>query len=170
VDDLDTARAVVILAERKAAAVAEAFVDALVLGCDSMLDLDGVSLGKPGSSAEAIEMWQLLSGGRGILHTGHCLIDTRTGTTNCRLDSTEVRFGSPSRAEISAYVASGEPLRLAGAFSIDGRSAPFVDGITGVPSNVLGVSLPVVRRLLNDAGITITDLWRDPSPGTSPHY
>jgi len=159
VDGIDTARAVVALAERKASAVAGELPEALILACDSMLDLDGVSLGKPESSAEAIDMWQRLSGNRGILHTGHCLIDTRNDTTISRLDSTVVRFGTPTGAEIKAYVASAEALTLAGAFSIDGRSAPFVDGIEGVPSNVLGLSLPVVRRMLNDVGVTITDLW-----------
>jgi septum formation protein len=159
VDGIDTARAVVALAERKASAVAGGLPEALILACDSMLDLDGVSLGKPESSAEAIDMWQRLSGNRGILHTGHCLIDTRNDTTISRLDSTVVRFGTPTGAEIKAYVASAEALTLAGAFSIDGRSAPFVDGIEGVPSNVLGLSLPVVRRMLNDVGVTITDLW-----------
>jgi len=159
VDGIETARAVVVLAERKASAVAGGVPGALILGCDSMLDLDGVSLGKPESSAEVIDMWQRLSGNRGILHTGHCLIDTRTDTTISRLDSTVVRFGTPTGAEITAYVASAEALTLAGAFSIDGRSAPFVDGIEGVPSNVLGLSLPVVRGMLNDVGITMTDLW-----------
>jgi septum formation protein len=159
VDGIDTASAVVVLAERKASAVAGRLPDALILACDSMLDLDGVSLGKPESSAEAIDMWQRLSGNRGILHTGHCLIDTRTDTTISRLDSTVVRFGTPTGAEIKAYVAGAEALTLAGAFSIDGRSAPFVDGIEGVPSNVLGLSLPVVRLMLNDVGVTMTDLW-----------
>jgi septum formation protein len=159
VDGIETARAVVVLAERKASAVAGGEPDALILGCDSMLDLDGVSLGKPESSAEVIDMWRRLSGNRGILHTGHCLIDTRTGMTISRLDSTVVRFGSPTGAEITAYVASGEALTLAGAFSIDGRSAPFVDGIEGVPSNVLGLSLPLVRGMLHDVGITMSDLW-----------
>jgi septum formation protein len=165
VGGIETARAVVVLAERKASAVAGGLPDALILACDSMLDLDGVALGKPGSSAEAIDMWQRLSGNRGILHTGHCLIDTRTNTTISRLDSTVVRFGTPTGAEIKAYVASAEPLTLAGAFSIDGRSAPFVDGIEGVPSNVLGISLPVVRCMLNDVGVTITDLWGGTRPG-----
>jgi septum formation protein len=163
VDGLETARAVVVLAERKASAVAAGGPsDALILGCDSMLELDGVSLGKPGSPPEAVDMWQRLSGSRGILHTGHCLIDTRTNATISRLDSTAVLFGTPSGAEIRAYVASGEASALAGAFSIDGRSAPFVDGIEGVPSNVLGVSLPVLRRMLHEAGVTLTDLWGSP--------
>jgi len=164
-DGLETARAVVVLAERKGSAVAGGLPGALILACDTMLDLDGTSLGKPETSAEAIHMWQRLSGNQGILHTGHCLIDTRTNMRFSRLDSTVVHFGTPSRAEISAYAVSGEALTVAGAFSIDGRSAPFVEGIEGVPSNVLGVSLPVVRHLLNEAGVTITDLWTSPGPG-----
>jgi septum formation protein len=163
VGDIDTARAVVMLAERKGAAVAGGLPDALILACDSMLELEGLSLGKPASPTEAREMWQRLSGNTGILHTGHCLLHTGTNTSISQLDSTIVRFGTPTEAEIRAYVASGEALSLAGAFSIDGRAAPFVDGIEGVPSNVLGVSLPVVRRMLNEVGVMITELWRSPA-------
>jgi septum formation protein len=159
VDAMETARAVVLLAERKGRAVAEGLPNALILACDSMLELEGTSLGKPASAAEAVDMWRRLSGSRGVLHTGHCLIDTRTQLSISRLDSTVVQFGTPSEAEIGAYVASGEALSLAGAFSIDGRAAPFVEGIEGVPSNVLGVSLPVVRGMLGEAGFSITDLW-----------
>ena len=159
VDGMETARAVVLLAERKGAAVAEGRTDALILACDSMLELAGASLGKPASAAEAIDMWHRLCGSSGVLHTGHCLIDTRSQISISRLDSTIVHFGTPSEEEISAYVASGEALSLAGAFSIDGRAAPFVEGIEGVPSNVLGVSLPVVRGMLRAVGISITDLW-----------
>ncbi len=161
-EGLETARAVVLLAERKGAAVAQGRSDALILACDSLLELDGISLGKPASAADAVAMWQRLSGNRGILHTGHCLIDTRSRMSLSRLDSTVVRFGTPSEAEISAYVATGEALSLAGAFSIDGRAAPFVEGIEGVPSNVLGVSLPLVRAMLREAGVSITDLWTSP--------
>jgi septum formation protein len=161
VEGVETARAVVLLAERKGAAVAQGRSDALVLACDSLLELEGTSLGKPTSAAEAIDIWHRLSGNRGVLHTGHCLIDTRSGISLSRLDSTMVQFGTPSEAEISAYVASGETLSLAGAFSIDGRAAPFVEGIEGVPSNVLGLSLPVLRAMLREVGIALTDLWTD---------
>jgi septum formation protein len=161
VDGVETARAVVLLAERKGAAVAQGRSDALILACDSLLELEGTSLGKPASVAEAIDMWHRLSGSSGVLHTGHCLIDTRTQVSISRLDSTVVQFGTPSEAEISAYVASGEALSLAGAFSIDGRAGPFVEGIEGVPSNVLGLSLPVLREMLGEVGIAITDLWTD---------
>jgi septum formation protein len=157
---VETARAVVVLAERKAAAVAGHCPGSLVLGCDSMLDLDGMALGKPATPAEATDMWRRLSGNHGVLHTGHCLIDTRTDRRVCRLASTVVRFGTPSEGELSAYVASGEPLTVAGAFSIDGLAAPFIDSIEGDPSNVLGLSLPLFRRMLDEFGVSVTEMWK----------
>jgi septum formation protein len=157
---IGTARAVVVLAERKGSAVIGRCPDSLVLSCDSMLDLDGSSFGKPASPEEATDMWRRLSGNQGVLHTGHCLIDTRTDRRVSRLASTEVRFGTPSTEELSAYVASGEPLAVAGAFTIDGLAAPFIDGIEGDPSNVLGLSLPLFRRMLDEFGVSITELWR----------
>jgi len=160
IGEIGTARAVVVLAERKGTAVAGQCPDSLVLSCDSMLDLDGSALGKPASPEEATVIWQRLSGHHGVLHTGHCLIDTRTDRRVSRLASTVVRFGTPSRDEISAYVASGEPLRVAGAFTIDGLAGPFVDGIEGDPSNVLGLSLPLFRRMLDEFGVSVTELWR----------
>jgi septum formation protein len=159
-DDMATAAAVVELAERKALSVAGRCPESLVLGCDSMLDLAGASLGKPASAAEATDMWRQLSGREGILHTGHCLIDTRVNRRVARLASTSVRFGTPSEEEIAAYVASGEPLSLAGAFSIDGRAAPFVEGITGDAGNVIGLSLPLLRSMLAEVDVRIIDLWR----------
>jgi septum formation protein len=155
-----TARAVVVLAERKGAAVAGQCPGALVLACDSLLDLDGSALGKPASPEEATDMWRRFSGNRGVLHTGHCLIDTRTDRRLSRLASTVVRFGTPTTAEIAAYVASGEPLAVAGAFTIDGRAGPFVDGIEGDPSNVLGLSLPLFRLMLGEFGLSVADLWK----------
>jgi septum formation protein len=160
IGQVDTARAVVVLAERKGAAVAERCPGALVLACDSLLDLDGSALGKPASPEEATDIWRRLSGNRGVLHTGHCLIDTRTDRRVSRLASTVVRFGTPTTAEIAAYVASGEPLAVAGAFTIDGRAGPFVDGIEGDPSNVLGLSLPLFRLMLDEFGLSVTDLWK----------
>jgi septum formation protein len=160
IDEMSTARAVVVLAERKGAAVAGHCADSLVLSCDSLLELEGRSFGKPASPAEAAAMWERLSGREGTLHTGHCLIDTRTDRRLSRLASTLVRFGTPTLAELSAYVASDEPLALAGGFSIDGLAGPFINGIDGDPSNVLGLSLPLFRRMLNELGIPITDLWR----------
>jgi septum formation protein len=160
IEETSTARAVVLLAERKGAAVLGHCPDSLVLSCDSLLELDGQSFGKPASPAEAAAIWERLSGREGTLRTGHCLIDTRTDRRLSRLASTLVRFGTPTPAELSAYVASGEPLALAGAFSIDGLAGPFINGIEGDPSNVLGLSLPLFRRMLDELGIAITDLWK----------
>ncbi len=157
----DTATLVQVLADRKASAVAAQRPDALVLGCDSLLDLDGAALGKPASAQEAVGMWQRLSGREGTLLTGHCLIEPGRGSRARGVARTVVRFGQPGSAELAAYVATGEPLALAGAFSIDGRGAPFIDGVDGDPSNVIGLSLPLLRRLLADLGMTVTDLWRD---------
>ncbi len=159
IDGLTPGRSVVALAERKASAVVGQCRDCLVLGCDSMLEIDGEALGKPTSGAEATDMWRRLSGREATLHTGHCLIDTSKGRRISRLGSSAVRFGRPTESELGAYVATHEPLTLAGAFSIEGLSGPFVDAIDGSPSNVLGVSLPVVRALLAEVGIAITDLW-----------
>ncbi|WP_405985006.1 Maf family protein [Streptomyces sp. NBC_00872] len=150
-----------VLAEAKASTVAalpEA-AGALVIGCDSVLDLDGEALGKPVDAEEATFRWKSMRGRAGVLRTGHCVIDTATGRRASATASTTVRFGSPSDAEIAAYVASGEPLRVAGAFTLDGRSAPFVDSIDGDHGNVIGLSLPLLRGLLAELGTGITDLW-----------
>ncbi|MFG2903467.1 nucleoside triphosphate pyrophosphatase [Kitasatospora sp. NPDC048286] len=149
-----------VLAEAKAKAVAAELADGeLVIGCDSVLELDGLALGKPADAAEALARWQSMRGRAGVLRTGHCVIDTATGWQSSATASTTVRFGTPDDAEIAAYVASGEPLHVAGAFTLDGRSAPFVDGIDGDPGNVIGLSLPLLRRLLADLDVRITDLW-----------
>jgi nucleoside triphosphate pyrophosphatase len=158
---LDTSALVRLLAERKASSVAALRPGALVLGCDSMLDLDGASIGKPVSATQAAALWQRLSGRAATLYTGHCLI-AGDGRQVSDVAGTLVRFGTPSAAEVAAYVASGEPMQLAGAFSIEGLAGPFIDGVDGAPSNVLGVSLPVLRRLLASLGLAITDLWRVP--------
>jgi septum formation protein len=156
---LATSDAVAVLAERKATAVARIRPGALVLGCDSLLDLDGASLGKPQDARDAAAMWSRLRGRTGVLHTGHCLIDG-SGTELSALGRTAVRFGNPTDEEIDAYVSTGEPMGLAGAFSIDGLGAAFVDGIDGDAGNVLGLSLPLLRSMLREFGIAITDLWR----------
>jgi septum formation protein len=165
-DGLDTAALVAVLAERKAGAVAARRPDALVLGCDSLLDLDGASFGKPASAGQAAAMWRRLSGREGTLLTGHCLIEAGAGRRVRGVGRTVVRFAAPSEAEVAAYVASGEPLVMAGAFSIDGMGAPFVESIDGDPSNVIGLSLPLLRRMLAELGLAITDLWREPSGAT----
>jgi septum formation protein len=151
-----------LLAEAKAEAVATGGIldgGELVVGCDSVLELDGLALGKPADAAEATARWQAMRGRTGVLRTGHCVIDTVDGRQVSATASTVVHFGSPDDEEIAAYVASGEPLYVAGAFTLDGRSAPFVEGIEGDPGNVIGLSLPLLRTLLADLGVRITDLW-----------
>jgi septum formation protein len=144
-----TADLVVALAEAKADAVAGRVESgALVLGCDSMLELDGRALGKPGTAEAAARRWREMRGRAGVLHTGHCLIDTKTGERARAGAGTEVRFAEATDAEIDAYCSTGEPTAVAGAFTIDGLGGWFVDGIVGDHHNVVGVSLPVVRRLL----------------------
>ncbi|MFF7728277.1 nucleoside triphosphate pyrophosphatase [Streptomyces sp. NPDC008001] len=152
-----------VLAEAKAEAVAarpEA-AGALVIGCDSVLELDGRALGKPEDAEDATARWKSMRGRSGILRTGHCIIDTAAGAGRrvSATASTTVRFGEPSDAEIAAYVATGEPLYVAGAFTLDGRSAPFIEGIDGDHGNVVGLSLPLLRKLLAELGVSITDLW-----------
>jgi septum formation protein len=147
------------LARVKAAAVAAGLPDGLVIGCDSLLDLDGRALGKPASGAEAAARWQEMSGRTGTLVTGHCVINAANGQQAAAVAATTVRFGTPSEREIAAYVASGEPLAVAGAFTLDGRGGWFVDGIDGDHGNVLGISLPMLRRLLADLGFGVTELW-----------
>jgi septum formation protein len=160
---LDTPRVVAILAERKAAAVAGKRPDALVLGCDSLLDLDGQAIGKPATAEEAVARWREMAGREATLYTGHCLIVPGDARRVRAVAATTVRLGTPTDAELAAYVASGEPLSVAGAFTIDGLGAPFVDGIDGDPANVVGLSLPLLRRMLASIGVGITDLWRTPT-------
>lgn len=150
------------LAVAKAAAVARQRPQALVIGCDSMLEVDGEACGKPSSATKALQMWQRLRGTERLLLTGHCVIDAASGRRVVGVGRTTVRFGSPDDSEIQAYVASGEPLRAAGGFTIDGRGAPFVDGVDGDPNNVLGLSVSLFRRLLRQLDISIVDLWVEP--------
>ncbi|MFY9931667.1 MAG: Maf family protein [Streptosporangiaceae bacterium] len=147
------------LARAKAGAVASGLDGGLVIGCDSLLDLDGRALGKPGSAAAAVQRWREMSGRTGTLVTGHCVIDAGTGRQAAAVAATTVRFGTPSEQEIAAYVATGEPLAVAGAFTIDGRGGWFVEGIDGDHGNVLGISLPLLRRLLSELGFSVTRLW-----------
>ena len=160
VDHADPAGTVRVLAERKATAVAAGLSgDELDVGCDSMLALDGEVLGKPSSPEDAVTRWHRMRGRSGTLVTGHCVVDVASGRCVSDTAATVVRFGTPSDAEVKAYVASGEPLRVAGAFTLDGRSAPFLDGIDGDAGNVVGLSLPLLRRLLAGLGVEVTDLW-----------
>lgn len=150
-----------ILAEAKAEAVASRpeTAGALVIGCDSVLELDGQALGKPVDAEDATARWKSMRGRSGVLQTGHCVIDRESGRKVSETASTTVRFGTPSDEEIAAYVASGEPLHVAGAFTLDGLSAPFVDGVDGDPGNVIGLSLPTLRTMLAGLGVEITRLW-----------
>lgn len=149
------------LARRKCAAVAAlpGARDAVVLGCDTVLEFDGETWGKPADAADATDRWRRMRGKSGVLHTGHQLTDTRTGTSVGAVAATTVRFAEVTDAEIAAYVASGEPLHVAGAFTIDGRGGPFVAGIDGDPGTVIGVSLPLLRTLLGGLGIALPELW-----------
>jgi septum formation protein len=132
---------------------------ALVLGCDSVLEFGGEILGKPVDAADAVARWRRMRGDSGVLHTGHCLMDTATGKRAAAVAATTVYFADLTDAEIEAYVATGEPLRVAGAFTIDGRGAPFVTRIEGDPGTVIGLSLPLLRDLLADLGVPITTFW-----------
>jgi septum formation protein len=131
----------------------------LVIGCDSMLDLDGVALGKPASPQDAIGRWRDMRGRSGTLYTGHCVIDASSGKRAAAVAATIVRFGNPTDEEIDAYVGTGEPLNMAGAFTIEGLGGWFVDSIDGDHNNVIGISLPLLRGLLREFGVTIPDLW-----------
>lgn len=136
--------------------------DCLVLGCDSMLHLDGELCGKPGSADAAMTQWRGMAGRAGRLHTGHCLLRLSDGViTGREAESacTTVRFASPTDADLRAYVASGEPLRVAGGFTLDGLGGWFVDGVDGDPSNVIGVSLPLLRSMLGRLGLSVAALW-----------
>ena len=151
-----------VLAEKKSTAVAampETPADALVVGCASMLELGGRVLGKPASPEEAIERWERMRGRTGTLLTGHCVHDRVRGYGVSAVASTVVRFGMPSDDELAAYASTGEPVRVAGAFTLDGFSGPFIDGIDGDHGNVIGLSLPLLRRLLDDLDVKVTDLW-----------
>ena len=138
----------------------DAPVGALILGCDSVLELDGEVYGKPADEAEATARWQRMSGRSGVLHTGHWLIDDRddgeggTGGTLGAVASTTVHFAKLSDEEIEAYVATGEPLQVAGGFTIDGLGGPFVSGIEGDHHNVVGISLPLLRELLGEIKVS----------------
>jgi septum formation protein len=162
VTDVPPAELALQLAELKCAAVAERDdlpPAALVLGCDSVLELDGAALGKPDDAADAVRRWEAMRGRSGVLHSGHCLRDTATGHVAAATASTTVHFADLSDAEIAAYVATGEPLHVAGAFTVDGLGGAFVTGLEGDHHNVVGVSLPLLRDLVGELGHLWTDLW-----------
>lgn len=149
-----------LLAAAKAADVAAGQPDSLVLGCDSVLELDGEMHGKPIDADEARQRWRRMRGRSGVLHTGHRLIDTRSGLAVGETASTIVHFADLSDAEIDAYVATGEPLLVAGAFTVNSLGGAFVTGIEGDHHNVVGVSLPLLRRLCADLGVSWVELWQ----------
>ncbi|BBX74608.1 septum formation inhibitor Maf [Mycobacterium shinjukuense] len=150
-------------AERVATAVHHAVAaDCVVVGCDSMLYLDGQLYGKPESVAGARQQWQAMAGRSGQLYTGHCvirLLDNRIAHCVDETSMTTVYFGTPSPGDLEAYLASGEPLRAAGGFTLDGLSGWFIDRIDGDPSNVIGLSLPLLRSLVQRCGLSVAALW-----------
>lgn len=173
--DVPPAEAVLLLARAKARDVAPGHAGALVLGCDSMLELDGRVLGKPADAAEARERWRAMRGRSGRLHTGHWLVDRRhaagggaggggadggdTAPESGATSTTVVHFADVTDAEIDAYVATGEPLWVAGAFTIDGLGGAFVTGVEGDHHGVVGLSLPLLRDLLAARGVPLHTLW-----------
>jgi septum formation protein len=164
VEHLAPPEAVRALAERKAESVAEELGEGshVIIGCDSMLEVDGEARGKPVSTSEARAWWRAMAGRSGVLHTGHAVIDGRNMRLASATSSATVRHGTPTPTELDALLATGEALEVAGGFTIDGRAAPFIDGIDGDHGTVLGLSLPTLRLLLRELGITITDLWAQP--------
>lgn len=162
--DLAPEDVALLLARAKAEDVAAQVAHAVVVGCDSVLDLDGEVHGKPADAPEAVARWRRMSGASGVLHTGHWVVDLRdpanggSGGTVGATASTTVHFATLSDAEIDAYVETGEPLRVAGAFTLDGLGGPYVAGIEGDPSNVVGLSLPLLRELLSEIGLAWHEL------------
>jgi septum formation protein len=163
----DPATVVTTLARAKADAVAhelhaEVAADCVVIGCDSMLYVNGELRGKPGTPEQARRQWNSMAGKPGSLFTGHCVIrirDAQVLRTETAAEVTTVRFGVPTEDELTAYIASGEPLNVAGGFTIDGLGGWFIDGVVGDPSNVVGLGLSVTRRLLESVGLSVGDLW-----------
>lgn len=160
------AQLVIELARAKAAAVAgvvaEEHPDAVVVGCDSMLSFDGNVVGKPGTPEVARERWLRMAGRTGDLLTGHAVVRLDGGVRTkeaAATRSTVVRWGIPSEQELTAYLGTGEPLQVAGGFTLDGLGGWFVEGVDGDPSSVVGISLPLTRRLLAEVGVRVTDLW-----------
>jgi septum formation protein len=156
------------LATAKADAVARILdpavaADCVVIGCDSMLYRDGELLGKPASADAVREGWRQMAGRSGQLYTGHSVIRLHDNTITYRAADatcTTVNFGVPSSADLDAYITHGEPLAVAGGFTLDGLGGWFIDGVDGDPSAVIGIGLPLTRRLLEHAGLSISALWQ----------
>ncbi|HEU0086554.1 MAG TPA: Maf family protein [Pseudonocardiaceae bacterium] len=149
-------------AEAVAGQAAAEHPDAVVIGCDSMLQVGGALVGKPGCADVAFRRWQALAGGVGELLTGHAVVRLQAGrrtATASGVQRTLLRFGTPSTEEIAAYVGTGEPLAVAGGFTLEGMGGWFIEGIDGDPSNVIGISLPLTRRLLGEVEVSVVSLW-----------
>jgi septum formation protein len=165
--DAEPGDVVTALAQAKADAVHQVLdrtvaADCVVIGCDSMLYVDGRLSGKPGTPEQAALQWNSMAGRDGLLYTGHCVIRVLHGGavhTVTQAAVTRVRFATPTPTDLAAYFATGEPLQVAGAFTLDGFGGWFIDGIDGDPSNVIGLGLSVTHRLFNDVGLAIGDLW-----------
>ncbi|OSC43078.1 nucleoside triphosphate pyrophosphatase [Mycobacterium decipiens] len=165
--DVTPVDVVAALARAKAEQVATAVdhrvaADCVVIGCDSMLYKDGRLCGKPESIRDARQQWQSMVGCAGELYTGHCVIRLLDNKITCHAAETAittVRFGTPTPEDLEAYLASGESLRVAGGFTLDGLSGWFIDGVDGDPSNVIGLSLPLLRSLLARMGLSVSALW-----------
>ena len=130
----------------------------LIIGCDSTFEFEGESLGKPMSVENAIARCRQLSGKNGYLHTGHCVIDTDQGIEVADISTSKVTFAHMSESEIANYVATGEPLQVAGGFTLDGHSAPFISHIDGDPSGIIGLSLPTLRKIVLNLGLEWSDV------------
>lgn len=142
---------------------ADVAADCVVIGCDSMLLIDGELRGKPGSVDAARVAWQSMAGHHGELYTGHCVLRLRDGAVThweSASDATTVVFGRPDPADLEAYLASGEPIGVAGAFTLDGLGGWFIDEVEGDPTTVIGIGLAITRHLLERAGLSIAELWQ----------
>jgi septum formation protein len=155
----DAQELVMELAKCKAEVVTNRFKNALILGCDSVLAVDGNIYGKPESPEVAIARWQEMAGNVGFLYTGHALLDLNKDKWVIRCGITKVYFANLSDRVIQAYVNSGEPLQCAGSFALEGKGGLFVDKIEGCHSNVIGLSLPLLHQMLNELGYSVTNFW-----------
>ncbi|MBW4674436.1 MAG: septum formation inhibitor Maf [Desmonostoc geniculatum HA4340-LM1] len=148
------------LAQYKAQTVAPQFESGLIMGCDSVLSVNSEIHGKPVDASEAIARWEIMQGSFGDLYTGHALIDLEQNRTLVKFQVTRVYFAPMNNKAIEAYVATGEPLKCAGAFALEGFGSLFVEKIEGCHSNVIGLSLPLLRQMLAELGYDVTDFWQ----------
>lgn len=155
----DTEALVNTLAQKKAEMVAKKFPTALILGCDSVLEVEGEIYGKPDNPKIAVTRWQKMRGKIGKLYTGHALIDTDKKENIIRCGITEVHFANIDDRLIESYVKTGEPLKCAGSFALEGKGGLFIDKIVGCHSNVIGLSLPLLRTMLADLNYQVSDFW-----------